>query len=70
MSEWQDIGSANKNGEIIRIGNLDHKVFLDAYWQKKRKQWEGVSYGAMGVIKVKWCPKDAIQPTHWRKIEI
>ena len=66
--ELLPIECAPKDGTIINLFNTEFDVNMTAYWNKKRKQWEGTTYGTLGVIKIKWDKDSHIQPTHFCRI--
>jgi len=66
--EWQPIETVPKDGSIVLLTDAKHTYNCAMAWNKKRKQWEGMAYSAMGSSKTKW-DESFVKIAFWRHVQ-
>jgi len=51
---WQPIETAPKDGSIVQLRDEKKMYKCVMKWNKRKKRWEGMSYGMMGASKTTW----------------
>jgi len=64
MAEWQDIGTARKDGSLVDLWMIYGERVPDAKWDPKRG-W--VEWTIDDFDRMDWC-RISGEPTHWMDV--